>query len=85
MGLVSTKLFSSPAGDRSVRGAASPRPRPALHALVAGQQRPLLRGGGGLAGVLRGGRRERAGLGERHPSGSDARPEQQRTRRGEPG
>lgn len=75
----------SPAGDHSVWGAAGPRPRPALHALVAGQQRPLLRGRDGLAGVLRGGRRERAGLGERHPPGSDARAEQRGTRRGEPG
>ncbi len=75
---------TSPAGDHSVRGAAGPRPHPAPRVLVGRQRPSLLRGGDGLAGVLRGGRRERASVGERRASGSDARAEQ-RTRRQEAG
>lgn len=67
-----------PSGNLPVWGAAGPRALQALHTPVAGSQRPLLRVGDGLSDVLRGGRRPRAHLGDGHPSGSDARPEQQR-------
>lgn len=77
-------VSSCPAGDLPLWGTAGPRSRPALHAPVAGSQCTLLWGGDGLSGVLRGGWRPRAGLGDRHPSGADACPEQRWTQQGGP-